>query len=436
MSISDSYLCSHSDFRVRYSRAEMEHVQDVKKGSPSAIHDVCGRTKIAPPAGPLGNRHWKQRAGHSQLSISSKYFTTKGGASACYVNIGNERVQLVLVNPSTNSNTKTIHMNKCNHMIAHGRLAHPNDEYYDIMLIHNMIDGIQSLGAFDRIVGTPCHDCPHGHAHARPVEHVSKRIPSGPGECVHMDVGGPMPVRGLNDELYFNMAKCKYLGHRIIYFMKTKDEIVETVRQYILETRMRDKEVYCEYKLDLIVTDSDKLYMSAAFSKLESEHNIRHWFASPYTHAQAGGIESDMRVIGENAIIVIRSSGFPLCMWPYAYSYVVWGKNRSYTKQHFQTDHKYKTPHERRFNIKPVLSEMVVFGAKCFVYIDRASRLKMQDHCWVGYFCGYPFNSKAYLVYDPARMNVYVRYHVLFDERVVYGDEIGGRKRDKRGAWE
>ena len=127
----------------------MEHVQDVKKGSPSAIHDVCGRTKIAPPAGPLGNRHWKQRAGHSQLSISSKYFTTKGGASACYVNIGNERVQLVLVNPSTNSNTKTIHMNKCNHMIAHGRLAHPpSDEYYDIMLINNMIDGIQSLGAY------------------------------------------------------------------------------------------------------------------------------------------------------------------------------------------------------------------------------------------------------------------------------------------------
>jgi hypothetical protein len=43
-----------------------------------------------------------------------------------------------------------------------------------------------------------------------------------------MDVGGPMPVRGLNDELYFNMAKCKYLGHRVIYFMKSKDEIVDT----------------------------------------------------------------------------------------------------------------------------------------------------------------------------------------------------------------
>jgi hypothetical protein len=109
MSISGAYLCSHSDFRARYSRAELEHVQDVKKGCPSAIHDVCGLTKIALPAGPLGNKHWKQRAAHSQLSIPSKYFTTNNGASACGANIGNERAQLVLVNPSTNSNTKTNH---------------------------------------------------------------------------------------------------------------------------------------------------------------------------------------------------------------------------------------------------------------------------------------------------------------------------------------
>ena len=187
---------------------------------------------MALPVGPMGNKHWKQRAAHPQPLQASKYFTTVGGASTCYANIGDERVQLVLVNPSTNSNTKTIHMNKCSHMIAHSRLGHPNDEYYDIMLINNMVDGLQSLGDFDRHVGTPCHDCPHGHAHARPVPHASSRTPSGPAECVHMDIGGPMPVRGLNSELYFNMAKCKYLGHRAIYFMKTKDEIVATVRQY------------------------------------------------------------------------------------------------------------------------------------------------------------------------------------------------------------
>jgi hypothetical protein len=39
--------------------------------------------------------------------------------------------------------------------------------------------------------------------------------------------------------------------------------------------------------------------------------------------------------------------------------------------------------------------------------------------------------SKGYLCYDPARTNVYIRYHVLFDERAVYGDELGAKKREK-----
>jgi hypothetical protein len=168
-----------------------------------------------------------------------------------------------------------------------------------------------------------------------------------------MNIGGPMPVRGLNNELDFNMARCKYLGHRIIYFVKTKDEIAEAVRQrqYILETRMRDKEVYCEYKLDLVVTDSDKLYMIAAFSKLESEHCIRHWFASPHTHQQAGGIESDMRVIGENTSLLFTRLGLP-CAYGRMRTRMLFGVRtvHIYTKQYFQPVHQYKTPHERRFN--------------------------------------------------------------------------------------
>ena len=138
-----------------------------------------------------------------------------------------------------------------------------------------------------------------------------------------------------------------------------------------------------------------------------------------------------MRVIGESAIAVIRSSRFPLCMWSYASSYCVWCKNRTYTSVCYDPAHRYQTPQERRFGIKPQLIEMVDFGSKAFVYIDKESRTKMQDHVWIGYFIGYPFNSKAFLVYDPARMSVFVCYHVLFDERVKYGNEFGERKRER-----
>ena len=107
------------------------------------------------------------------------------------------------------------------------------------MRVHNMIEGLDSdsLGSFSEKEGIVCHECPHGHAHKRPIAHSSSRIPSGPGECIYMDVGGPMPVRGLNDELYFNMARCRYLGHRVIYFMKTKDEIVSTAERYGIPPR-------------------------------------------------------------------------------------------------------------------------------------------------------------------------------------------------------
>jgi hypothetical protein len=60
--------------------------------------------------------------------------------------------------------------------------------------------------------------------------------------------------------------------------------------------------------------------MSRGFQALTANNRIRQWFAAPYTHSQAAGIENDMRVIGESAIVVIRSSRFPLCMWHVAFN--------------------------------------------------------------------------------------------------------------------
>ena len=109
--------------------------------------------------------------------------------------------------------------------------------------------------------------------------------------------------------------------------------------------------------------------------------------------------------------------------------YVVWCKNRSYTSIYYTEAHRYQTPHERRFGIKPKLIEIVAVGSKCWAYIDKSTRLKMDGHVFVGYFIGYPYNAKGYLIYDPSRLEIYLRYHVLFDERVKYGDELGEKKR-------
>ena len=251
----DLYTHSGKPVHPRWTRSARQAAIDSQKRPSSSVQDPLGRSNQVP--------HWKQRAGTPSSEQVYSYFTTADGDSSCFASIGGERVQLVLANPSTNITHAHIHMNKCSHAVAHSRLGHPNDEYYNIMQLHDMVKGLSSLEKFDRHVGTACHDCPHGHAHSRPVPHSSARTPTAPNECIYMDVGGPMPVRGLNDELYFNMCRCKYLGHRVIYFMKSKDEIVGTVRQYLVETRAIDLKVaHIEYSVKLIVTDSDKLYIA------------------------------------------------------------------------------------------------------------------------------------------------------------------------------
>jgi hypothetical protein len=126
-----------------------------------------------------------------------------------------------------------------------------------------------------------------------------------------MGVGGPMPVRGLNDELYFNMARCRCLGHRVIYFMKTKDEIVSTAERYLLDMRAFDKSpgspaapsTACPLSLST-PTSSTCLASTSPFRKLrtaESEYGLQN-----FTESGCGfriyGIEVDMYGISRGVV--------------------------------------------------------------------------------------------------------------------------------------
>jgi hypothetical protein len=129
-----------------------------------------------------------------------------------------------------------------------------------------------------------------------------------------MGVGGPMPVRGLNDELYFNMARCRCLGHRVIYFMKTKDEIASTGERYLLDMRAFDKSpgspaapsTACPLSLST-PTSSTCLVSTSPFRKLrtaESEYGLQN-----FTESGCGfriyGIEVGMYGISRGVVFVL-----------------------------------------------------------------------------------------------------------------------------------
>jgi len=80
------------------------------------------------------------------------------------------------------------------------------------------------------------------------------------------------------------------------------------------------------------------------------------------------------------------------------------------------------------FQRKGHISELPPFGCEMFVHVDKDERLKGEDHAWVGFNAG-PVNNHR--VYRPTKHHCYLRYHVLADPTILYGDFMGKRYRDR-----
>ena len=61
-----------------------------------------------------------------------------------------------------------------------------------------------------------------------------------------------------------------------------------------------------------------------------------------------------------------------------------------------------------------------------FVYRDAGLRLKGEDHDDIMWYCGRPRTGGGYLGFCIQKMKVFVRNHVNFDPRFLYGDCVGG----------
>ena len=78
---------------------------------------------------------------------------------------------------------------------------------------------------------------------------------------------------------------------------------------------------------------------------------------------------------------------------------------------------------------------MIRFGAKVFVYVNEDARNALESHVWIGFFVAYSNNSKAWIIYDPARLNTYKCYWILVDESIVYGDIMGAAHARKMNVY-
>ena len=166
-----------------------------------------------------------------------------------------------------------------------------------------------------------------------------------------------------------------------------------------------------------IRSDNGGEYTSNAFKSYCTEKGITQQFTNPYCPQQNGVSERLNRTIMESARSILFHAKLPLKFWAEAVSSVVYTRNRCPTSSLGG-----KTPFEQYHGKIPDVSNLRVFGCKCYVHIPDSLRRKLDPKAYCAVFAGYPSDSKGYRYRD---YHSYPKFQTGFFSRA----ETFGRKK-------
>jgi hypothetical protein len=72
------------------------------------------------------------------------------------------------------------------------------------------------------------------------------------------------------------------------------------------------------------------------------------------------------------------------------------------------------------------------FGCEAFVHIDKENRTKLEEKSKKCTFIGYSVNDFGYLLWDYENHKIIRSRDVIFNEKVMYKDQLQGKKQKKK----
>ena len=251
-----------------------------------------------------------------------------------------------------------------------------------------------------------CEGCAQGKQKKTPFPKEQATRATEILEIVHSDVCGPMQENSLGGNRYFVTFIDDKSRYTAVYFMKTKDQVLEKFKEYeAMVTNATGK------KIKILRSDNGGEYTSKEFVDYLKEKGIQHQLSVPRTPQQNGVAERMNRTIQETARSMMHNAGTTKRLWAEAVCTAVIIRNRSPT-----VAVENMTPYESFMGKKPDVSNFKVFGCKAYMHVPKELRKKWDSKSKKCIFIGYSTTSKGYRLYDPQSWKVHVSRDVLFDE--------------------
>lgn len=268
--------------------------------------------------------------------------------------------------------------------IWHERLGHQNLAHVRKILKSNNIDFKDEN--FD------CDGCAFGKQHRLSFDLRLEKATKC-GEIVHADVCGPIDVDSFAGSRYFVLFKDDYSHFRLIFFMKSKEEVsghFENVIKFI--------EKQCGHKMKALQSDNGTEFVNSKMKEIIDANGIHHRRSIAYTPEQNGCVERENRTIMESARSMIHAKGLDLKLWAEAAHNAVDILNRTGT-----STVNGKTPYELWYGKTAQFDHFRIFGSEVYVHVPKQKRGKIDAKSKKCIFIGYDDNHKGFRVMDESK---------------------------------
>lgn len=295
----------------------------------------------------------------------------------------------------------------------HFRLGHAGIDTLKRMAKDGTIPNV-SATAWDGAKLDFCEPCALGKARKGTFHDISgTEKATQPFDRVHSDLSGRFPIRSKGGSEYYMTFVDEASDKTWVDFLKTKDGAWPATQTWLKESTLGLDDP--NRKLKRFRSDGGGEYIDAEGEKWFSSQGILHEKTSPDSPQQNGIAERKNLTIMNDTRAYMAASGLRKDLWPYAVKFAVYVQNRLPNAARGG-----KTPEELWSGNKPDISDLKIFGATAYKFVNRGQN-KLGDRTTKLVFVGYPDKQAGYLLADPSTgaVSVAAAQHVIFDESTI-----------------
>lgn len=230
-------------------------------------------------------------------------------------------------------------------------------------------------------------------------------------DCVVTDVCGPLSVASVGHSRYFITFTDLYSKYTEVYFMKTKDETFQRIKQYVEKVKNQ-----LGKKPKIIRSDRGREYYNKDVLEYLSNEGISFQCTVGYAPQQNGVSERKNRTLMEGARTLLIDAKLGKHFWAEAVRHLNYVFNRL-LPQGYE-----KTPYEMFYGKVPAYDDIHRFGCDVYTMVPYEKRRKIDNKAKKMIYIGNDDVSKGFRVADTQSRGLSVSRNVKFlDERKIEG---------------